>query len=140
MSQIVVVGIGADGMPGLSEQSRSELRNASLIYGSARQLDLLDDTVGAPRVEWPSPMMPALERLLDDEEDGDAPAEVHIVASGDPLMHGIASTLIRMYGPDLVRVLPHVSSVTLACARMGWPSSDTEVISLVNAPVHTAVR
>jgi precorrin-6Y C5,15-methyltransferase (decarboxylating) len=39
-----------------------------------------------------------------------------------------------------VRVLPQVSSVTLACARMGWPSHDTEVISLVTAPVHTAVR
>ena len=37
-------------------------------------------------------------------------------------------------------MLPHVSSVTLACARMGWSVQDTEVISLVTAPAHTAVR
>jgi precorrin-6Y C5,15-methyltransferase (decarboxylating) len=37
-------------------------------------------------------------------------------------------------------VLPHVSAVTLACARMGWTVADTEVISLVTAPPHTAVR
>jgi precorrin-6Y C5,15-methyltransferase (decarboxylating) len=37
-------------------------------------------------------------------------------------------------------VLPHVSSVTLACARMGWNVHDTEVISLVTAQPHTAVR
>lgn len=132
---IVVVGIGADGMAGLSESSRRELRSAAVIYGSPRQLDLLDETVSAPRHAWPSPMMPALEALLDDQT-----GDIHVVASGDPLQHGIGATLIRLYGAELVRVLPHVSSVTLACARMGWPTHDTDVISLVNAPVHTAVR
>ncbi len=144
MRQIVVVGIGADGMAGLSANSRAELRGASVIYGSARQLDLLDDTVVAPRRQWPSPMMPAVEQLLDthdgeDGEDGEA-GDIHVVASGDPLLHGIGATLIRLYGSDRVRVLPQVSSVTLACARLGWPSQDTEVISVVSEPVHTAVR
>jgi precorrin-6B C5,15-methyltransferase / cobalt-precorrin-6B C5,C15-methyltransferase len=132
---IVVVGIGADGMPGLSEASRRELQRAAVIYGSKRQLDLLDDTVAAPRREWPSPMLPALQRLLDDHAD-----DVHVVASGDPLMHGIGGTLIRLFGPDRVTVLPHVSAVTLACARMGWNVHDTEVISLVTAQPRTAVR
>jgi precorrin-6Y C5,15-methyltransferase (decarboxylating) len=78
-------------------------------------------------------MLPALEALPVDED-------IHVVASGDPLLHGIGGTLIRLYGADRVRVLPHISSVTLACARMGWSAHDTEVISLVTAPVHTAVR
>lgn len=132
---IIVVGIGADGMAGLGEASRAELRRAAVIYGSQRQLDLLDDTVRAPRRQWPSPMLPALQTLLD-EHTGD----VHVVASGDPLLHGIGGTLVRLHGRDNVRVLPHVSSVTLACARMGWNVHDTEVISLVTAPPHTAVR
>jgi precorrin-6Y C5,15-methyltransferase (decarboxylating) len=132
---IVVVGIGVDGMPGLSEASRRELQRAAVIYGSKRQLDLLDDTVAAPRREWPSPMLPALQRLLDDHAD-----DVHVVASGDPLMHGIGGTLIRLFGPDRVTVLPHVSAVTLACARMGWNVHDTEVISLVTAQPRIAVR
>ena len=132
---IVVVGIGVDGMPGLSEASRRELQRAAVIYGSKRQLDLLDDTVAAPRREWPSPLLPALQRLLDDHAD-----DVHVVASGDPLMHGIGGTLIRLFGPDRVTVLPHVSAVTLACARMGWNVHDTEVISLVTAQPRTAVR
>jgi precorrin-6Y C5,15-methyltransferase (decarboxylating) len=133
---IVVVGIGADGMAGLSEQSRRELLGATVIYGSQRQIDLLDDTVSAPRHCWPSPMMPALQRLVYDNPATD----IHVVASGDPLLHGIGTTLIRLHGAEKVRVLPHVSSVTLACARMGWTAQDTEVISLVTAPVHTAVR
>lgn len=133
---IVVVGIGADGMAGLSASSRQELCGATVIYGSPRQLDLLDDSVAATRHRWPTPMLPALESLLDDEPAGD----IHVVASGDPLLHGIGTTLIRLHGADRVRVLPQVSSVTLARARMGWAADDTEVISLVTAPVHSAVR
>jgi precorrin-6B C5,15-methyltransferase / cobalt-precorrin-6B C5,C15-methyltransferase len=135
-AMIIVVGIGADGMPGLSETSRCELRRATVIYGSTRQLNLLDDTVRAARRQWPSPVVPALRRLHDDHGGED----VHVVASGDPLMHGIGGTLIRLFGPALFRVLPHVSAVTLACARMGWNVHDTEVISLVTAEPATAVR
>lgn len=105
---IIVVGIGADGTAGLSAASRSELQRAATIYGSKRQLELIDDTIAAPRREWPSPMLPALQAL---PADG---ADIHIVASGDPLLHGIGGTLIRLFGAEKVRVMPHVSSVTLA--------------------------
>jgi precorrin-6Y C5,15-methyltransferase (decarboxylating) len=134
---IVVVGIGADGMAGLSEASRRELRTATVVHGSKRQLGLLDDSVGATRRVWPSPMLPALRGLLDPFVAG---PDVHVLASGDPLLHGIGGTLIRMFGPQEVTVLPHVSAVTLACARLGWTVQDIEVISLVTAEPHTAVR
>ncbi|MDT5334727.1 MAG: precorrin-6B C5,15-methyltransferase / cobalt-precorrin-6B C5,C15-methyltransferase [Mycobacterium sp.] len=132
---IVVVGIGADGMTGLSTASRTELSRATVIYGSQRQLELLDGSVSARRRAWPSPLLPALRTLLDD-----AGGDVHVIASGDPLLHGIGNSLIRLYGSDRVAVLPHVSSVTLACARVGWAVQDTEIISLVTAEPHTAVR
>jgi precorrin-6B C5,15-methyltransferase / cobalt-precorrin-6B C5,C15-methyltransferase len=132
---IIVVGIGADGMAGLAPASRTELSRATVVYGSQRQLDLLGGDVTAVRRAWPSPMLPALRTLLED-----AVGDVHVVASGDPLLHGVGSVLIRLYGPDRVVVLPHVSSVTLACSRVGWTVQDTDIISLVNAEPHTAVR
>lgn len=135
MSRVVVVGIGADGMAGLPTASRAELLRATNVHGSRRQLDLLDHTVTARRWEWPSPMMPALRTLLEHGEH-----DVHVVASGDPLLHGVGNTLIRLHGPDRVTVLPHVSSVTLACARVGWAVQDTEIISLVTTDPPTAVR
>lgn len=133
--RIVVVGIGADGMAGLGQASAGELRGAAVVFGSDRQLALLDESVSAQRRQWPSPMLPALKGLL-----AEVTGDVHVVASGDPLMHGVGATLIRLFGPERVTVLPHVSSVTLACARLGWPVQDTEVISLVTAEPHTAVR
>jgi len=132
--RITVVGIGADGMAGLGQAARDELLGAAVIFGGPRQLDLLDAAVTAERRAWPSPMLAALPSVFDGLGD------VHAVASGDPMLHGIGATLIRLFGRDRVRVLPHVSSVTLACARLGWSVQDTEVISLVNAAPHTAMR
>lgn len=132
--KITVVGIGADGMAGLGQAARDELLGATVIFGGPRQLDLLDADVTAERRAWPSPMLAALPTLFDGLGD------VHAVASGDPMLHGIGATLIRLFGRDRVTVLPHVSSVTLACARLGWSVQDTEVISLVNAAPHTAMR
>jgi len=132
---IIVVGIGADGMAGLAPAARTELARATVVYGSSRQLDMLDGSVTAQRRPWPSPMLPAIDTLLEATH-----GDVHVVASGDPLLHGVGSTLIRRYGADRVAVLPHVSSVTLACSRVGWPVQDTEVISLVTSDATSAVR
>lgn len=131
---IFVVGIGADGMAGLAPASSTELHRATVIYGSQRQLDLLDVSVSAERKEWGRPFVDGLYAVRD--FDGD----VHVVASGDPMLHGVGASLIRLCGPDRVTVLPHVSSVTLACARLGWSVQDTEVISLMTAHPRTIVR
>ncbi|BBX07769.1 precorrin-6y C5,15-methyltransferase (decarboxylating) subunit CbiE [Mycolicibacterium aichiense] len=131
---ITVVGIGADGMAGLVPAASAELRRATVIYGAKRQLDLLDESVTADRREWGKPFLDALCAVRD--FDGD----VHVVASGDPMLHGVGASLIRVCGADRVRVLPHVSSVTLACARLGWSVQDTEVISLMLDDVRKAVR
>jgi precorrin-6Y C5,15-methyltransferase (decarboxylating) len=135
MNKVIVVGIGADGISGLAPASADELRRATVIYGSPRQLDLLDDTITAERKEWSSPLLGVLQSIRDE-----ASGDVHVLASGDPMMHGIGSSTIRFFGTERVTVLPHVSSVTLACARIGWNVQNTEVISLVTAEPHTAVR
>jgi precorrin-6Y C5,15-methyltransferase (decarboxylating) len=131
---ITVVGIGADGMAGLVPASSAELRRATVVYGSKRQLDLLDGSVTAERREWGRPFLGGLAAIRD--FDGD----VHVVASGDPMLHGVGASLVRLCGADRVTVLPHVSSVTLACARLGWSVEDTEVISMMTARPRAAVR
>jgi precorrin-6Y C5,15-methyltransferase (decarboxylating) len=132
---IFVVGIGADGMAGLTPAARAALNGATVVYGARRQLALLDGSVSAQRREWPKPLLGALQAIRD-ESAGD----VHILASGDPMLHGIGATAVRIFGAERVTVVPHVSSVTLACARMAWSVQDVEVISLVLAAPQTAVR
>ncbi|AXK36403.1 precorrin-6y C5,15-methyltransferase (decarboxylating) subunit CbiE [Streptomyces armeniacus] len=127
---VTVVGIGADGWHGLPAVSRDALRAAEAVIGALRQLDLLPPECRGERITWPSPLRPAAPGLLAAHRG----RRLAVLASGDPLFHGIGRTLVDVLGADEVRVLPHPSSVSYACARLGWPVEDTDVVTLVGRP------
>ena len=132
---VVVVGLGADGWEGLSESAQRAVRSAAVLMGSSRQLDLIPRAEGssADRIAWPTPMLPALPALFDAESG----RRICVLASGDPMFHGIGATLVRVLGADNLRVISHPSSIALASARMGWATADTELVSLVNRDAAT---
>lgn len=121
---ITVVGIGADGWSGVDAARRDAIDGADVVFGGERHLALLPETVTAERRPWPSPLRDGLAAVLA-EVDG---RRVVALASGDPLVSGIASTLIDLLGPDQVTVLPAVSSVALARSRMNWPAETVVVL------------
>jgi precorrin-6Y C5,15-methyltransferase (decarboxylating) len=132
-SVVTVVGIGEDGWDGLGAAARAALAGARLIVGSARQLGLLPAGLEARREPLPAPLLENLDQLVTDHPG------LCLLASGDPMLHGIGATLARRLGPGRLRVFPGVSSVALACARLGWPEHETEVVSLVARPPEAAL-
>ncbi|TVT23724.1 precorrin-6y C5,15-methyltransferase (decarboxylating) subunit CbiE [Amycolatopsis acidiphila] len=126
------MGVGADGWAGLGEPARAELTSCDVLFGSARQLALIP--LGTPKKTWPSPLLPALGELLAGHEGN----RFGVLASGDPLLSGIGTTLMKRFGD--VRIVPAVSSVTLARARLGWAAEETEVVSVVGRNVHRVAR
>ncbi|MEV5606866.1 precorrin-6y C5,15-methyltransferase (decarboxylating) subunit CbiE [Streptomyces sp. NPDC052225] len=128
---VTVVGIGADGWPGLPDSSRTALLAADVVLGGPRQLALLPADCAADRVPWPSPLRPAVPGLVAEH----AGRRIAVLASGDPMFYGIGRTLTETLGAAAVHVLPHPSSVSYACARLGWPVEDTEVVTAVGRPV-----
>lgn len=131
---VPVVGVGADGLDGLAPRSRRVLEAATAIHGSPRQLELVAG-LGVPLHPWPSPLVPALPALFGEIARSDAA----IVASGDPMFHGIGSTLARVVGPRLLDVYPAPSSASLAAARLGWPLAGLDVHSCVTADPHVVL-
>jgi precorrin-6B C5,15-methyltransferase / cobalt-precorrin-6B C5,C15-methyltransferase len=127
---VTVVGIGADGWPGLPAASRGALERAEVIVASPRQLSLLPEVLAAERVTLPSPLLPGLAEVIESR----AGTALAVLASGDPMFYGIGSTLARLLGAGRIRVLPHPSSVSLAAARLGWPLDDVDLVSLVGRP------
>jgi precorrin-6Y C5,15-methyltransferase (decarboxylating) len=123
---IEVVGIAAAGWESLEEQSRDLVRRAELVVGGARHLNLLPESSGQRRIAWPKNLRHELPALL----SGHGRELTVVLASGDPLVAGIGSTLIEVFGADQVRIHPAVSSVALARARMGWSDETVEVIRL----------
>ena len=129
---VTVLGIGADGWRSLTEDARAVLTAATAIAGSPRQLALLPE-LPARRVPLPVPLLDKLDELIRDNPG------LCVLASGDPTMHGIGATLARRLGAAAVRIVPGVSSVALACARLGWPQQEVTVVSLVNQPAEATL-
>ncbi|MCW2855700.1 MAG: cobL [Marmoricola sp.] len=129
-NSVAVFGIGADGWESLDPASQQAILAAEVVLGGTRQLELLpsaDPASGQERIAWPSPLRDHLAALIDDHSG----RSVVALASGDPLVSGIAGTLIDVLGSDRVQVVPGVSSIALARARLGWPADAVEVVTLV---------
>jgi precorrin-6B C5,15-methyltransferase / cobalt-precorrin-6B C5,C15-methyltransferase len=128
---VALVGIGADGWSGLTSAATAQIETAGVVIGGQRQLDLLPNTIVAERIPWPSPLRPAVHDLVGRHRSRD----LVVLASGDPMFFGIGRALVEEVGSQNLRILPHPSSISLACARLGWPVEDTDVVSLVGRPL-----
>jgi precorrin-6Y C5,15-methyltransferase (decarboxylating) len=131
---LVVVGIGADGWAGLGEAARAAVLAAEVIVGSQRQLALVPESAALRRA-WPSPIDPLVDELC--AADG---VRFCVLASGDPMLHGIGATLARRLGPERLQVYPHPSALAFACARLGWPAAEVELVSVVARPPEVLVQ
>ncbi|WP_222851671.1 precorrin-6y C5,15-methyltransferase (decarboxylating) subunit CbiE [Phytoactinopolyspora mesophila] len=134
-AMITVVGIGADGLSGLSEQAREAVAEADVLIGGQRHLDLVP-LDGVTKLSWPSPFRPGLQRLFDEHRG----RKITVLASGDPMVSGVGSILAKLFGMDAVRILPTVSSVSLARARLGWSSHGVDVVRLVDENADRVAR
>ena len=132
--RITVVGIGADGWDGLTDAARDTLRAADVLLGAPRHLQLVPALDGQRRMSWPAPLRARLPALLDEL----AGVKIAALASGDPLLSGVAATLIEQFGAEQVAVIPTVSSVALARARLGWTAESTAVLRA--GDVYTVLR
>ena len=121
-----MVGLSARGWSDVPERLRTLIQDADVLLGSRRHFDLIPRFPGQQRLAWPSPLREGLSMLLN-EVSG---RRIVALASGDPLIAGIGSTLIEMLGAAAVRIHPAVSSVALARARMGWSEESTQLVRL----------
>ena len=132
VKRLPVVGIGADGWSGLDPLRRERIQDAEVIIGGRRHLTMLPDTVHAERRTWPSPLRSRLPEFLEQYRG----RRLLVLASGDPMFFGIGTMLIELIGPDELEILPGPSALSLACARMGWPVQDVDVVSVVGRELH----
>jgi precorrin-6B C5,15-methyltransferase / cobalt-precorrin-6B C5,C15-methyltransferase len=123
---IEVIGLSARGWDDLPERLRTLIRQAEVVLGGPRHLDLIPRLPTQQWLPWPSPLREGLPLLFNEI----AGRRVVALASGDPLLAGIGSTLIELLGASAVRIHPAVSSVALARARMGWSEESTQLVRL----------
>jgi precorrin-6Y C5,15-methyltransferase (decarboxylating) len=136
-----VVGIGDDGLVGLSPIARSVVDQAQILAGGKRHLAMLPDDLRT-QIVWSGPIAHTLDQILQHQGE-----PVCLLASGDPMCYGIGSTIARRISLTEMQIFPAPSAFSLACARLGWPLPEIETLSLcgrdpalLNAVVYPGAR
>jgi precorrin-6Y C5,15-methyltransferase (decarboxylating) len=131
---LTILGIGEDGVQGLSDAARALLRGAELVFGGARHLALAQPLIFGKTIAWPSPLSNAIPQIL--ARRGHPTV---VLASGDPFCFGIGVTLARHADKTEWLCLPALSAFALACARLGWATQETSQVSLCGRPIEALV-
>ncbi len=126
---LTVLGLGEDGLDGLSPASRQVLERAEFIMGPPRHLALIPET-DTERIEWPVPFADGLPILTSLKG-----RRVVVLASGDPFWFGAGSVIARHFDAAEWTALPGQSTFSLAASRLGWPLEKTMTFGLHAAPL-----
>ncbi len=120
-----IVGIGEDGIGGLSPAASELVSGAEIVFGGKRHLALAAPLIRGAARPWPSPFERAVEEVL-----AHRGRRICVLASGDPYVYGVGSVMARHVDPQEILVVPVPSAFSLAAARLGWALPETALVSL----------
>lgn len=130
-----IIGIGDDGLNAASAAVRERIAAADVLLGDDRALALLGETAAGERVR----ISGDLEQLATQVEAvGDRTAA--LVVFGDPMFYGLARFLFERFGKERFEVLPHVSSMQLAFARVMESWDEAYLTDLATHPLPAVVE
>lgn len=124
-----IVGIGEDGLKGISPAARTIVQSCDVLVGAKRHHDLVSE-LETERLEWPSPFSTLIEELLARRGQN-----VVILATGDPLWYSVGARIGREIDPTEIAYYPHVGAFQMAAARLGWSMADVETLTVHGRPV-----
>ena len=121
---LTVVGIGEDGVDGLSPLALDVLSKAEVIVGGDRHHTLAPNP-SAMRIKWPSPF-----DAMIDEIKSHKGKRIVILVTGDPLWYSVGARLLKAIPKEEVRFFPQLSAFQWASVRMGWSLADCETVTV----------
>jgi precorrin-6Y C5,15-methyltransferase (decarboxylating) len=119
-----LIGIGEDGLVGLSPAARESLAQARFVVGGARHLALAGP-LEAETMVWPSPIEQALPVILARRS-----TKVAVLATGDPFFYGIGGLIAAKVPQSEFVCFPAPSAFSLAAARLHWSLQACRLVSL----------
>jgi len=128
-----IVGIGEDGLDGLTPATRAVVQAAEVIVGGARH-HVLSANATAEMLAWPSPFDALIDQLKTLRGK-----RVVVLATGDPLWFSVGARIGRNIPASEITYHPQVSAFQLAAARMGWSMADLETLTVHGRPVEQMI-
>ena len=124
-----IIGLGEDGLDGLSAAARDRLTQAELIAGGRRHLALVA-SFGKPTLQWDTPFAASIPKLL-----AHRGRRVVALCSGDPFWYGAGSVFADSVPTEETIAIPAPSAFTWAAARLRWRLEETIALGLHARPI-----
>jgi len=124
-----IIGILEDGPQSLSQQAIDYLKTADLLIGSPRFMDAVQDLLKedvktqdftGKITQVPNWVQTALEQNK----------QVVVLATGDPLCHGIGSFIVKKLGIENCNILPNITMFQVAFSRLGLAWQNVKISSI----------
>ena len=128
-----IIGIGEDGVAGLSSDARQALEQAETIIGGDRHHQLAPN-ITAERLSWPHPF-----DALIDEITARRGTRLVILATGDPLWYSVGARIAQAVPAAEITFHPQLSAFQWASARMGWSLADVETLTAHGRPAEQVI-
>jgi len=125
-----IIGIGEDGVEGLSPRAAAAIAGAEIVFGGSRHLKLAASLINNEARAWPSPFSDGIAQVV-----AARGRRVCVLGSGDPMLHGVGATLSRTISAAEMMIIPGASAFSLAAALLGWPLAEVATLSLHNRPL-----
>ncbi len=124
-----IIGILEDGLQSLSQPAIDYLKTADLLIGSPRFMDAVQDLLKedvktqdftGKITQVPNWVQTALEQNK----------QVVVLATGDPLCHGIGSFIVKKLGIENCNILPNITMFQVAFSRLGLAWQNVKISSI----------
>lgn len=132
--RIHIIGIGDDGLEGATDQARQLIHTADLLIGPAETLALAPPGQ-AERYAVGSNLDKVVEKIA-----AAGNRKIVVLATGDPLFYGVARYLCAKLGKERFDVVPHVSSMQLAFARVKESWEEAYLTDLASRPLSAVLE
>ena len=125
MNKICIIGVGPGAIEYVVPVALRRIKDADCLIGAQRALDLF------PRFKKEkvcfdgrlSRVVPYLKKHREDKK-------IAVLVSGDPGLYSLAHTIAKEFKKDEYEVIPGISSLQIAFARIGESWQDVKIISL----------
>lgn len=134
-SPIAIIGIGDDGLDAASPAVRERIEQADILLGNDRALSLVPSSAKGERTHLSGDLDELTAQL---ETVGNRSAAMLVF--GDPMFYGLARYVSQRLGKERFEVIPHVSSMQLAFARVMESWDEAYLTSLDNKPLETVLE
>ena len=122
--KIIIAGIGPGSIDYISPAALNVIKSAKILVGSRRSLSYfaINNQISCPIT---GDILSVVNFIREQIQFND----VVVMASGDPGYYSILDTLRREFPKDIIEVIPSISSMQLAFARISLPWYNATLLS-----------